>query len=334
MAILQPNWLQTGSYSAKKDRRVMSAAVVQEGIVRKGHYALAQRGAGANMSVDVAAGEAWVKGDSAIDQGYYHVVNDATVNVPLSAANASNPRIDAIVLAVNDSTEIGGADSYLLEAIAGTATAGATLANLKGAPAGVAGPAISATKLLLGYVLVPAAATSVTTGNMGGLRDPKSYNAELGLTKAEAYAVAGAPAQYAHGRPLDWVPSIRAERAAAQTYTNLNVISLLFDTEIWDTEEMHSLASEQAKVIIKTPGIWHYDHVVHFNAAGNGIADVKINAAEDQKFKVANSGTLSADAMIFNTLRLGYGDVVEFCGFFNGSATTFTGQSVLTWQGP
>lgn len=334
MAILLPNYLQTGSYSAKKDRRVNSAEVMQEGIVRKGHFTVVQRAAGANMSVDVGLGEAWVKGDSATDQGYYHVVNDATVNAAVSAANATNPRIDAVVLAVNDSTEVGGSDSYLIEVIAGTPTAGATLANLKGAPSGVSGPTIGATKLLLAYALVPAAATSVTTTNIGGLRDPKNYNAELGMTKAEPYAVAGAPAQYAHGRPLDWVPSIRAERAAAQTYTNLNVISLLFDTEIWDTEEMHSLASEQAKFIIKTPGIWHYDHVVHFNAAGNGIADVKINAAEDQKFKVANSGTLSADAMIFNTLRLGYGDVVEFCGFFNGSATTFTGQSVLTWQGP
>jgi hypothetical protein len=96
--------------------------------------AVAQRAAGANMSVDIAAGEATVQGDLVTNQGLYYVYNDATVNLTgFAAANATNPRIDRITLKVDDAFHGGAGNTASFPIITGTATAGATLTNLTGA---------------------------------------------------------------------------------------------------------------------------------------------------------------------------------------------------------
>lgn len=61
--------------------------------------AVTQRGAGVNMSVDVAVGDAFVRRS---DGSYAHpVFNDAVYNQAISAADGSNPRRDIIVLYVD-----------------------------------------------------------------------------------------------------------------------------------------------------------------------------------------------------------------------------------------
>lgn len=329
MTIIVPNYLQTQKYSAKKDRRVNSAEVMREGIVRKGHYEVTQRGAGANMSVDVAAGEAWVKGDSAGDQGYYHVVNDATVNVAVTTANASKPRVDALVLKVNDSTEVGGSDEYKLEVIAGTPETGATLANLKGAPT----PGV--TRLLLAYILVGAAATEIKNASIGGLADPVAFNAELGTTKVEPYAIAGAPSQYAHGRPLDWVPGCILTRSAVATSNGIS-LSLAWNGEIQDTEEMHSVVLEPAKVFIKTPGRYLITYNAQWSSpVASSYMLPKLNGApftNQQGFLGGFATTLTNSMTSFET-RLKYGDYLEMAVQQGTGAINVASVGTVGWQG-
>lgn len=302
----------------------MSAAVMQEGIVHAGHFKVSQRGAGANQSVDVAAGEAWVDGDSVADQGYYHVVNDATVNVPVAAANGSNPRIDAIVLNVVDSTEVGGSDEYKLESLSGTATAGATLANLKGAPA------IGNTKLLLAYVLVPTSSTEVINARIGGLRDPRA-----GLTgypaKAEPFAIEAAPPQYAHGRPLGYVPAVEATRSAALGLpNNTEKVIELTGTEGFDTDEMHNPGVNPSRLICKTPG---------FYTAGANWATVaakfifKVNGTAVRTSVSTESPEAICEGGVF---RLGSGDYLELAILQgSGSEKSLTAAKFrAAWIGP
>lgn len=304
----------------------MSAAVMQEGIVHAGHYKVTQRGAGANQSVDVAAGEAWVDGDNAVDQGYYHVVNDATVNVAVAAANGSNPRIDAIVLAINDATEVGGSDEYKLESISGTATAGATLANLKGAPA------IGSTKLLLAYVLVPTSSTSVINERIGNLIDPRAGVAGY-PAKAEPFAVEGAPPQYAHGHPLGYVPTCRVRHNANQTPGARKEI--LFNTEDFDNDEMHSVAINTGRIICKTPGVYKITLQLQ-NAAGAEACVIGLNGTEvanDRAF--INAG--GAAVIIELTFRLKYNDFIT--AYIGGAGATNTSGSYApafsaTWLAP
>jgi hypothetical protein len=124
-------------------------------------YKVVQRGAGANMSVDVPAGRAWVSTAASGVTSLVHCVNDATANVVVTASHATLPRIDQILLRYNDSTiPTGSGDIPTLEVSTGTATSGATLDNRTGAttPTG--------SFLRLADILVPAASTSVVTANI------------------------------------------------------------------------------------------------------------------------------------------------------------------------
>lgn len=340
MAILTPNYLQTKSYSAKRDRRVQQAEVMQEGIVDFGHYAVVQRGAGANMSVDVAAGEAWVDGDAAADQGFYHVVNDAVVNVAITTASPANPRIDAVVLAVNDSTEIGGSDEFKLEAIAGTPTSGATLANLKGAP--TPGP----TKLLLAYVLVGTSVTSITTEKIGAKRD---YRA--GLTgypaAAEPTAVTGAPAQYAHGRPISYVPAVRAIRATVTTANNGEITVAFNGADTWENDGiMHNNAgteTEQQRFKALTPGFylvtWRAFSATSAITLSSRLARVT-NEGTSAEFFNTQSGVSHGASTTYNTgtsgsvvMRLGFGESASLR--LGTSLNVFADCDLsMVWQGP
>lgn len=154
------------SYSAKDVRRFMTAAPIiytqgGEGIVESGDFAVSQRAAGANMSVDVAAGEAYVKGDTNADEGSYYCRETGTLNATFTASDATNPRIDRVVLEVkNDSEDSSGLNKARIRVIDGTPTVGATLTNLTGAAS------VPSTCLLLANVLVGAGVTTILTANI------------------------------------------------------------------------------------------------------------------------------------------------------------------------
>jgi hypothetical protein len=157
---------------------MMAVLPRQQGVSGAGDYAVTQRGAGANMSVDVAAGDAWINGTTNSRQGLYHVFNNGTVNVaPIAAANGTKPRVDQIILVANDSSVIGTTDIAELVVVEGTATTGAQINNTTGANyrAGAktdveirasTSPHGGPNFIRLADVLVPAAATKVENTNI------------------------------------------------------------------------------------------------------------------------------------------------------------------------
>jgi hypothetical protein len=102
------------------------------------------------MQVRVAAGEAFVRGH------YYQ--NTAQATVTLGTANATNPRIDAIVLELDLSL-----NKIALKAVQGTAAASPTAPTLTQTTTGVY-------QMLLAYVSVAAADTSITAGEVTDAR--------------------------------------------------------------------------------------------------------------------------------------------------------------------
>jgi hypothetical protein len=137
---------------------------VQEGVWDPTDFKVSQRASGANMSVDVAAGFALIAADDPGNAGLYHQQNDATVNVPQpTAAHATLPRLDKLVLVITDTTDGGDAsDQATLSWVTGAATSGTTLDNGNDGAHG-AGTA---------DVLVPPAATTMTTAN---IRDRRAW---------------------------------------------------------------------------------------------------------------------------------------------------------------
>jgi hypothetical protein len=115
---------------------------------------------GSGLKIEVAQGEAIIPGNVSATQSGYYFRNTAAATITLAAANGSNPRIERIVAVVFDESYEGAKNEAKIEVKEGTAKAGATLTNLEGV---AAAPKNSIT---LAYVLVPAAATTISNADI------------------------------------------------------------------------------------------------------------------------------------------------------------------------
>ncbi len=175
MAVESPPWaIQYAglTYPAEQTRRAMYAllnrtsantpGVIAGGVMSNADCALTAPASG--LSVNVAVGEMIIPGTEGGSQGGYYARVSSQTTLPIATANASNPRVDSIYATVSDSNYTepsgGSGNQWALQVIPGTPTSGATLTNLLGV---AAAPASS---LLIGYVLVPAAAASIVTADI------------------------------------------------------------------------------------------------------------------------------------------------------------------------
>ncbi len=112
------------------------------------------------LTLNIAAGRAFVKGSERSTQGSYFVYNDTTRQVTCATAHATLPRIDRIVLRCYDSDTTAASSRWEVAVVSGTATATASLTNLLGAAT------VPDNSLLLANVLVAAADTSLASGDI------------------------------------------------------------------------------------------------------------------------------------------------------------------------
>lgn len=163
------------------DRRRSVGAGLQEGVLGVTSFEVTQRAAGANLSVDIAANvadalgsgvAALVQGDAVTAQGLYPVPpHSAVINEAITAAHASLPRVDAVILEIQDTThDASGANLARVRVVAGTATSGATLNNARDGSHG--GAAIPSSALHLADVLVAGGATTIANS---AIRDRRKW---------------------------------------------------------------------------------------------------------------------------------------------------------------
>lgn len=119
---LNPIWLQNLSYSAQLDRMLIQALVGQEGIFTPLSMKVTPNSP-ADMSVDIASGNAFVQGDDTVNQGMYYVSSSGTETTSTIAAPSSgNHRYDTVCLAVQDPDASGPAgDNAVINVLTGTA---------------------------------------------------------------------------------------------------------------------------------------------------------------------------------------------------------------------
>lgn len=156
-------------YDAIDDRRTWSDPDTGEGVTTYGTYRVQQRGAGANMSVDVGMDDfAIVRGDAVTHQALYKVPpHVTTINEAIGAAHATLPRVDQVVLQTYDSAHDGsGSNRAEVRVLAGTATAGATFDNRSGAAA------LPSSAIALADVFVAATDTAITNAE---IRDRRAF---------------------------------------------------------------------------------------------------------------------------------------------------------------
>lgn len=161
MPLLPPIFQQNSAYSARVTRQLVSM-VGTEGVVGDG-YSVTQRGAGANMSVDVAAGFAFVQGDDQANQGRYLCVSEQVENLAVTASDPSNGRIDIVCIVVKDPNAGGAAgDEVVLQVIAGT-------------PAGSpAAPTTPDSAFKIAEIAVGAGVTTITNADITDTRGVRS----------------------------------------------------------------------------------------------------------------------------------------------------------------
>jgi len=131
----------------------MIAAIGRAGVVAPTDLAVTANGT-PNMSVNVAAGAAFVPGTEATFQGNYFFQNDAVVNLVVAASDPTNPRIDLVVARVRDADYSGATNDASVAVITGTPAASPVV------------PATPADSILLAQVAVAANAASVVAGNI------------------------------------------------------------------------------------------------------------------------------------------------------------------------
>jgi hypothetical protein len=174
VAAREPMHLQANDYEAKQDRRLMSALLgyarfadlspsttlsnAAHGVCEAGHLKVTEKSGTPNMSVDVAAGAAFIAGTNASDQGCYFVENDATANVTIATADGTNPRIDVIVARVRDAAYSGADNDLLLTVVQGTPAASPAV------------PSLPDDCIALAQVSVPALDTAITNSQITDLR--------------------------------------------------------------------------------------------------------------------------------------------------------------------
>ena len=123
------------------------------------------------MNVKVAAGTGIVRG--------HMWISDAQVTLTIAAANASNPRIDSIVLTLDPT-----ANSIVLAVVTGTAAASPTAPTLTQTDTGTY-------QLLLANVTVPANASTIAAGNVTDLRTFMGANVGVWTTATRPTPVQG-----------------------------------------------------------------------------------------------------------------------------------------------
>lgn len=157
-----PTYMQTASLPAVNDRLMIQAllggsfGVAQDNGLND--LLVTQRGAGANMSVDVAAGGVFMRDTTSGYRGRYYGFNDGTVNKTIAAADATNPRRDLIVATVKDASYGVAGNVWAIEVVTGTPAASPS------------DPTLTAYQFPLARVAVAAAASSITNANITDLR--------------------------------------------------------------------------------------------------------------------------------------------------------------------
>lgn len=228
MALLRPLMMQAASgdtvypvglaYSAQEHRQLVAVAV-PEGVVDVDDFRVSQRAAGANFTVDVAAGRAVVIGDDVAYQGGYLVTNDATLTGKvIPPAPGSGSRTHRVVLKILDKAHDGSlaygdydADVQVLE------------------DTGAGTPALPDSAITLALVTVTSATGSITNANI---------STELDVRKRSGSAAR------ARIRKTADTTALAAGTSGTNTYQSV----------MFDNDGMADLANN--RLVCRTPGVY------------------------------------------------------------------------------
>lgn len=175
MTVRAPAWLQNGSYTADNDRLLLQSLLggspnqaLSPGVVGLADYKVTQTGT-PSMNLGIASGSAWIVGSQSSTEGVYNVVNDdSTATVTISTPDATNPRIDLVVLQVRNQEYSGTNNDAVLAVVTGTPAA---------SPVAPSAPADS---IILAQIAVAHSVSSIVTAN---ITDKRPFFSPLNIAR-------------------------------------------------------------------------------------------------------------------------------------------------------
>lgn len=237
-------------------------------------FNVTQRAAGANMSVDIAIGDAFVRRS---DGSYAHpVFNDAIYNQVVSTADGANPRRDIVVLYLDYAQAPSTAVSNNTNGVIKIKTVNGTPAGSAVDPTDVAiqasvGAGNPWTKLA--RARVPATQTSITNTLIDDLRVMIYANAATINAAAIIDATITAAKLAANSVPttkIDYtsLPRFRAYRNTSQSSANGAVMQL--NATNYDSHSVWNTSTWLCTIPAGFTGVWSWKWNIH-SAASNGI---------------------------------------------------------------
>jgi hypothetical protein len=160
-----PSWLQNGSHPAENDRLTTTGILWKsQGVADDGAMVVSQSGTPA-MTVSISDGHALIAGTQTSNQGFYIAYNDAATTVAIATASPTLPRLDRIVVTVQDSYYGGTANNQVI------------FQSLTGTPnASPVAPAVPDNSISLAIIAVAANQTTIVNGNITDTRETAQFS--------------------------------------------------------------------------------------------------------------------------------------------------------------
>lgn len=304
MAELTPLFMDVNDVYSGDELGLPYRDIVSEGVVNPagGGLLVSEKAGGANLSVDVAIGSCWVKGDTdTLRQPTYRCLNDAVVNKGITP-DGTNPRRVRVVAQVTDQTFTGSGRKWEILAIHGTPAGSPTL------------PALPDSAISLADILVAAADTAITNGEITDLRSAAAFG---GSSVAKRIILTPGAAALPDGSSGNLAPGL-SRRQGTEANPKKHFFTLDFDGAgakehawwtfplpqdyisagtlriLWQANATANSCKWQARIAATTAG----DADTHLEHAGSSLATVTTatNATEARR---GNSSiiTLNTDSM-------------------------------------